>query len=152
MRSRRWLVLGVPLAVPVALWWARRREARILHAGRPLTDDEALIARAVGVVHPERVRLLQLPRWPRPIGWFSRDVTAMALGHAICCVGAEAMTPLLLAHELRHVQQVEAAGSLRHFLADYLRQVARHGYWQAPLEVDARQAAQAYSVVAGRPS
>ncbi|MED5618273.1 hypothetical protein [Ideonella sp. BN130291] len=151
MRGLRWLGLGLPLAVPFAALWARQREARILRTGRALTEDEQAIARAMGVAQPERVRLLQLSRWPLPMRWFSRHVTAMALGHSICCVGDE-VTPRLLAHELRHVQQVEAAGSLRNFLTVYLAEVARHGYWHAPLEVDARRAAQAYSDVAGRPS
>ena len=54
--------------------------------------------------------------------------------------------PILM---MRHVQQREQAGSLWRFLWRYLLQVARHGYRDAPFEVDARAAA--HSVVAGGP-
>lgn len=141
--------LVVPLVVPLALAWVRLHERRIRRLGRGLRADEQALARALRVARPAEVRLLQLPAWPRPMRWFCRGVSAMTLGHGIWSVGP--MSPRLLAHELAHVRQVEAAGSLRAFLGDYLRQVARHGYWHAPLEVQAREAATAYSDVAGRP-
>ena len=150
-RIAAWRVLGVPLALPVVLAWAALHRRRVLRAGRPLTAEECQLACAVGVARPEQVGVLQRPRGPWPLRWFGRRVDAVTVGHGVHAFGA-ALTPGLLAHELRHVQQVEAAGSLARFLFDYLQQVARHGYWRAPLEVDAREAARAYSEVAGRPS
>jgi len=68
------------------------------------------------------------------------DVDGLTLGHAIF-IRRGALSQELLAHECRHVQQCEAVGSLHSFLGAYLRQVARHGYRDAPFEVDARNAA-----------
>jgi hypothetical protein len=47
-------------------------------------------------------------------------------------------TPRLLAHEFRHLYQVEQAGSLAAFLPAYLQQIAEVGYDCAPYELDAR--------------
>lgn len=96
-----------------------------------------------------RWRRREKPKAPR---WWA-GVSAITLGHGIYCIG-EPPSQQLLAHELWHVRQVERSGSLRAFLALYLAQVARHGYWHAPLEVEAREAAQhygRYSEVAGAP-
>jgi hypothetical protein len=48
------------------------------------------------------------------------------------------MRPSLLSHELRHVYQYEAAGSIAAFLLNYLWQIATAGYEECPLELDAR--------------
>jgi hypothetical protein len=48
--------------------------------------------------------------------------------------------PDLLVHEERHHQQAREMGSLK-FAWEYACQVLTHGYWDAPLEKDARQAA-----------
>lgn len=159
MIPARWLArAGVPLALPVAWAWAGWCRRRALRHGRALDDEARALARAVGVADPDRVRVWLLPGMPVPgrrlwerlfgprVPW--AGTTAMTLGPAVLCFGAPP-DPLLLAHELRHVQQFESAGSLRAFLAAYLRQVARHGYRDAPWEVDARAAA--YSAVAGGP-
>jgi hypothetical protein len=109
------------------------------------------VASAVGVAHPQRVRVLRVGRIPFPgghpidhlarqLGLPGLDVDGVTLGHGIF-MRRDAATLRLLAHECRHVAQFEAAGSLRAFLADYLRQVSRHGYADAPYEVDARRAA-----------
>lgn len=141
----------LPLATPVVAAWARWQNRRILRDGEPLTPEQMQIASAVGVAHPERVRVLHVGRIPfpggRPIDHLARrmglpglDVDGLTLGHGIF-MRRNAATLRLLAHECRHVAQFEAAGSLRAFLADYLRQVSRHGYVDAPFEVDARRAA-----------
>ncbi|HEY0858196.1 MAG TPA: hypothetical protein VGE16_14115 [Albitalea sp.] len=141
----------LPLATPVVAAWARWQNRRILRDGEPLTPEQMQIASVVGVVHPERVRVLRVGRIPfpggRPIDRLARrmglpglDVDGLTLGHGIF-MRRGAATLRLLAHECRHVAQFEAAGSLRAFLADYLRQVSRHGYADAPYEVDARRAA-----------
>ena len=76
----------------------------------------------------------------RRFGLPGPDVDGLTLGHAVF-IRRSALATELLAHECRHVQQCEAAGSLHRFLRAYLRQVARHGYRDAPFEVDARAAA-----------
>jgi hypothetical protein len=81
-------------------------------------------------------QLAALARLPGP-----DTVDGMTLGHAIFLRRGCEATPALLAHECRHVQQVEAAGSLGVFMARYLRQIAHDGYRDAAFEVDAREAA-----------
>jgi len=48
------------------------------------------------------------------------------------------MNARYLAHECRHVYQYEAVGSIAAFLAVYLEQIAKVGYWDAPFQQDAR--------------
>lgn len=134
------------------MWaWAAWQAAQVRRRGRPLDAAELALARAVGVTRPQQIRVQRLPRVPIPmlrlarplagrLGLPAPDVDGMTLGHAIV-VRAGAATPGLLAHECRHVRQAERAGSLGAFLRLYLRQIARHGYEAAPLEVDARRAA-----------
>jgi len=141
----------VPLATPLVAAWAAWQRRRVLALGRPLTPEQCAIAAAVGVQAPQRIRVLLVDRIPFPGGRLADrlalrwdlpgpHVDGMSLGHALL-LRRHAATLRLLAHECRHVQQCEAAGSLHAFLAAYLRQVARHGYAGAPYEVDARHAA-----------
>jgi hypothetical protein len=147
---RRAIALILPLTWPLVALWARRHEARILRRGAPLGAAGLAIARSVGVVQPERIRILRVRRVPIPCarllaalarraGLPGPDVDGMTLGHGIYLRGAH--DARLLAHECRHVAQAEAAGSTAAFIAVYLREVARHGYHAAPMEVDARRAA-----------
>lgn len=48
----------------------------------------------------------------------------------------------LIAHEQAHARQIELYG-LAGFYARYAYQMLRHGYWNAPLEIEARAAARA---------
>jgi len=141
----------LPLFTPLVDTWAAWQRRRVLRRGRPLSKRQKRIAASVGVVEPERIRLQLVERVPIPggawvdaiarrMGLAGTDVDGLALGHAIY-IRASALSDDLLAHECRHVQQCEAAGSLHAFLAAYLRQVAHHGYRHAPFEVDARAAA-----------
>jgi len=148
MLARRALL---PLSTPLVAAWAAWQSARGMRRGAPLSATQARLAAAVGVAQPERIRLVLVEHVPIPAGrWIDRiarrfglpgaDVDGLTLGHAIF-IRDGALTPELLAHECRHVQQCEASGSLHAFLAIYLRQVARHGYRDAPFEADAREAA-----------
>jgi ADP-ribose pyrophosphatase YjhB (NUDIX family) len=141
----------LPLSTPVVTAWAAWQARRIARHGAPLSAAEREVAESVGVIEPERIRVLLVERIPFPGGGLvdrlalrwglpGTHVDGLTLGHGIF-LRRHAATLRLLAHECRHVQQVEAAGSLMRFLADYLRQVARHGYEQAPFEIDARLAA-----------
>jgi len=141
----------LPIFTPVVVLWALLQRWRALRRGSPLSADQLRIAAAAGVAHPERIRLWVMPRVPIPGGeWSDRvaarlglpgsNVDGLTLGHAIF-IRRGVVSPLLLAHECRHVHQCEIAGSLGAFLAAYMREVARHGYHAAPMEVDAREAA-----------
>jgi hypothetical protein len=64
-------------------------------------------------------------------------MVGLTLGHSIfICRGHQ--TRRLLSHELRHVHQYEANGSIAEFLPMYLQQIAEVGYANAPFEIDAR--------------
>jgi hypothetical protein len=62
----------------------------------------------------------------------------ITFGHAIFIRQGQ-VTNRLVSHELRHVHQYEAFGSIGSFLATYLQQIATVHYDNAPLEIDARQ-------------
>lgn len=48
-----------------------------------------------------------------------------------------AVTPALIAHELRHVAQLAELGLLRYWTR-YLRLLIQHGYERHPMEIEAR--------------
>ena len=65
--------------------WAAEQERVILQSGVPLTEVQLADARQVGVIHPERVRLLRVVQIPRP----SRNVNV-----ALSAAGGEQMAQI----------------------------------------------------------
>lgn len=131
--------------VPKAIAWAKDQSQGVLASGLPLTQSGVELARRVGVQEPERVRIAwvgQLPVPSDPEFQPLLDRTGIAgmagltLGHAIFMVPTRTDIGLL-AHELRHVHQYEQLGGIDGFMTVYLEQVARLGYDDAPLEIDA---------------
>lgn len=133
---------------PKATAWAQTKESEALASGVPLSEDQSRLAASVGVVHPERVRVLVVSEMPYPedpelalvadaVGMPGPDTAGLTLGYAVF-VRTGFLSARLMAHELRHVHQYETAGSVGAFLAGYLEQIARVGYYDAPLEQDAR--------------
>ncbi len=146
-------VLLLPL-LPCAVWWVRRRESDILRVGEPLNTTQLALARAIGVIAPERVRVMTAVRVPMPLpdmarrmaewlGLLSPNIAGITLGHGIvfrddCCDDCQ-----LLAHEFMHVAQYEryaCDGGYAGFLRRYLRECVWSGYPRGPLEVEARSA------------
>lgn len=142
------LLQDLPRLVPPAVAWAEARAARALAVGISLTPSEQELARSVGVVRPELVRVEMVDSLPMPeepmlraaaqqAGLLGPNMTGLTLGHAIfICHGHK--TKRLLSHELRHVFQYEQAGSIAAFLPVYLKQVLEVGYYNAAYEMDAR--------------
>jgi hypothetical protein len=64
-------------------------------------------------------------------------MVGITFGHGIY-IREGTVSNRLVSHELRHVHQYEAAGSIAAFLATYLQQIVTVGYDNAPLELDAR--------------
>jgi hypothetical protein len=146
------------LLVPVlwaAAFWVRRRQSFILCHGLPLSVEQQLLARAVGVESPQRVRVmtahvipLPVPRWlcgaAQRAGWLSSRIAGMTLDYGIVlrtdCWGDACHDRCLLAHELAHVAQYERLGGVRGFLRQYLRECVWPGYPRGALEVEARAA------------
>jgi len=138
----------LPALLPRAIAWAEAAGAEAAAAGRPLDRRETAIARRVGVGRPELVRVAVLAELPAPAdpelaaaaretGLLGPAAAGLTLDHAVL-IRRGCESPRLLAHELRHVHQVERAGSLAAFLRDYLDQIVEHGYHDAPLEAEAR--------------
>jgi hypothetical protein len=133
--------------MPAAVAWAERRAQRAAKVGVALTQEETLLARRVGVVHPELVRIEIVEELPTPeepvlraaavqAGLVGPGMAGLTLGHAIF-IRRGHRDARLLSHELRHVHQYEQHGSIAAFLAVYLPQVVACGYAAAPLEIDA---------------
>lgn len=140
---------ALPHLLPRAVAWAEAREKEIQAIGDPLNDHGLSIARKVGVLRPELIRvqlvdgLLPVPEDEvllaagTPAGLFGEQMTGITLGYGIC-IRKEYCTIRLLSHEARHVYQYETAGGIASFLPLYLGQVAEYGYRDAPYEIDAR--------------
>lgn len=75
------------------------------------------------------------------IGFLGPGTAGLALFYGIFVQRDQRSNRCLIAHECRHVAQYEHFGSISNFLDTYLPQVLEHGYQDAPLEVDAREAA-----------
>lgn len=142
------LEAALPRLLPLAIAWAEALAREVVESGTPLDGPGLVLARAVGVREPEQVRLARVAALPVPehpglraaaleTGLAGPGMVGLTLGHSVLlCRGHE--SECLLAHELRHVHQYEAAGSIAAFLAEYLRQIVEVGYANAPFEIDAR--------------
>ena len=143
------LATVLPKLLPQAIEWMELRSAEILSRGKPLTAAGIRIARSVGVLDPERIRVELVESLPLPDDQMLRDVALQTglidpdmaggtFGYGIYARKDQA-TNRLLAHECRHVFQYEVAGSIAAFLPAYLKEIVENGYFECPLEVDARQ-------------
>jgi hypothetical protein len=139
----------VAALLPGATTFVDDTESEILQRGRPLTAFETRIAQAVGVAHPELVRVLIHndfiePRDPAFIA-LARELgietdaeeAGRAAGHGIELKPSFVRSRRVLAHELAHVAQYERMGTAG-LLRDYLTQLLTVGYDRAPIEVEAR--------------
>jgi hypothetical protein len=140
-------------ALPFAWLWLRLHQRRILHHGRELTDKERRFAEKLGIKDCDKVRLWSVDQVPSPGGFLlsglgrlagvsTHSAKGMALDHGIYLESAQDSRPSLVAHELVHVAQFERLGGTWLFLRDYLRQCLEDGYWNAPLEIEARERAE----------
>jgi hypothetical protein len=122
-------------------------EREIQRRGRALTLEEASLARAVGVEHPERVRVLVAdvfiaPRDPavaaeaRKLGIGAATEGGRTTGYGVELKPKYAASRWILAHELTHVGQYERLG-VAGFVHEYLTEVLMFGYARAPLEAAA---------------
>lgn len=125
--------------------WAEHQERRILREGRPLSMQEHALAAEIGVIRPDKVRILHLDPIPAPVpGWIVKLAmrwsfpvfapSGMTLGHGIFATH-ESMD--LIQHELHHVAQFERLGGTGPFLKRYLFECLTDGYAAAPLELEA---------------
>lgn len=142
-------------AIPKAFDHATRHQSIILQSGRPLSPRERTIAVKVGVQHPDRVRILAVPRIPpfdsprlaeiAVLLNYPTEVAGTAVGYGIYLREDQARNEDTLAHELVHVAQHERFGGLLPYITKYCKEVARFGYNGAPMEAEARKLAAAWS-------
>jgi hypothetical protein len=133
----------------MAIKWAEEHSEKIQSEGTSLTKEQVKIAKQVGVTNTDKIRILEVNKVPIPeneslsaaatqIGFLTDEMKALTLGHSIyICKGKN--TIQLLSHELRHVYQHEAFGSIPQFLVEYLKQIALVGFENSLLEQDARK-------------
>jgi len=130
-----------------ALAWYDAIEAELLPQGRPLTDAEQDKARQLGVIQPERVRVVILEPFPLPedpelleaarsYGLGSRLEGGRTIGQVIMLKPRYRDSSTILAHELIHVTQHDRLGRAA-FLRRYLVELEMMGYARAPLELEA---------------
>ena len=138
--------------LPLAAEWATQQERRVLCEGVPLSKEELADAKAIGVRHPERVRLLRVDSIPVPahpmlraaaasINFITAAPRGLALDYGIFVRADHWGDRELIAHELAHTAQYQRLGGIVPFLQTYLGQCATVGYDQAPLELEASAAA-----------
>ena len=139
----------LPALLPKAIAWAEQQQQRVLTLGRPLDVPAQALARSVGVLRPECIRIEVVEALPLPEDPDLRAATieadllgpgtiGLTLGYAVLLHRGFESHARLLSHEFRHVHQCEQLGSIGEFLPVYLEQIIRFGYEDAPLEVDAR--------------
>jgi hypothetical protein len=143
-----WLIEKFQFLLPLAVQWAERQEKRILEKGVPLTIQEAEDARAIGVKHYDRVRLLRVKTVLRPkdkalraaceaIAFLTPTTRGLTLGHGIFIRADCWRDRDLIAHELVHTAQYERFGGIEAFLRQYLMECLTVGYAVSPLEQEA---------------
>lgn len=142
------LSVRLPRLLPKAISWAKEQSGHIVKHGMRLGNTDRFLAQSVGVQQPQHVRIAIVNNMPTPddselkgaaieSGLVGPNIVGLAIGYAIW-LRKDHVSPRLLSHELRHVHQYERAGGIAAFLPVYLQQVMDYGYFNAPLEIDAR--------------
>lgn len=146
---------ALPYLLPKAIEWAEKQQSYILSSGFELSADQLSIARGVGVVRPEEIRVKLVERLPSPgdpelaqavlqTGLLGPNMVGITFFYGIYICERAFHSRNLIAHECRHVYQYEQKGSIISFLQEYLLEIVTHGYARAPLEQDAQRAAAKY--------
>jgi hypothetical protein len=139
----------VELLLPGATAFVDDSEREILRRGRPLNAYETRLAEAVGVAHPERVRVWVHATFLEPTDpaflalareygiWSDEEEAGRALGYGIEVQPGFVRSRKVFAHELTHVAQYERMGTPA-LLREYFVQLMTVGYDRAPIEAEAR--------------
>jgi len=142
------LRMVLPTLLPSAIRWAEVRASEVAQSGSKLNEKRISLARAVGVIRPELIRIAMVDRLPLPedpqlkaaaiqTGLLGPGMVGLTLGSSIfICHGHDSIR--LLSHEFRHVYQYEQFGSIANFLPVYLQQIIDVDYENASFEGDAK--------------
>lgn len=144
--------------LPQYISWADDINTKGLKIGTSLDEQQLLLATDIGIKNPKKVRIAYVDEVPFPHENFALKVLGEALGfigegivnHAqvfgysiYIRTGYELNRPRL-AHELVHVLQIERS-DLETIISQHFSNLAKYGYENAPLEVEAFKANQKYS-------
>ncbi len=141
-------LIFLPLLLPIAAFWVEREERKILQYGVPLPPDGLRDAAKMGVVHPEKIRLLQVDQIPwlngplvkllsRVMPVVSCTTVGLSLRYGIYIRSRYWRNRHLIAHECVHTGQYERSGSVGEFLRAYFTECLEVGYPAAPMEQEA---------------
>jgi hypothetical protein len=145
----RRIIDNVDALMPGGLAFVDESEREVLRRGRPLTADETRLAQAVGVAHPERVRVWVTDEFTRPrdrefillarrLGIdVDEEEKGRAAGYGIQLKPRFQRSRRLLAHELTHVAQYERMGNAG-LVRQYFLELLVVGYERSPIEAAAR--------------
>lgn len=139
--------------LPLACEWAEQQEVSIQQKGTILTPFQIEDATHVGVKHPEKVKLLQVPNIPIPdepslasaaqaTQLITTNTIGLTLRYGIFIRSDYWNNRQLLVHELVHTSQYERLGGILPFLQNYLMECFSIGYPAAPMEQEAIRIAQ----------
>ncbi len=138
------------MLLPLACTWAAEHERAILQTGVALTDEQIADATRVGIMKPERVRLLGVPAIPTPshpalaavveaTSLISPLTIGLTLRYGIFIRDDYWGQRRLVVHELAHTMQYERLGTIEVFMRQYLHECFTIGYPAAPMEQEAKR-------------
>ncbi len=153
MLKKTLITIATFITLPFAWWWLRKNEKIALRLGRELNEEELRWAEQLEIIHPHKIRVLNVTRMPSPVPeWVERfmqrrgfpvgNAVGMCMHYGIYVVEKYSHSKTLLAHEMVHTHQFERLGGGWHFLREYLYQTLLLGYINAPLENEADAKAQ----------
>lgn len=145
------------ILLPQYIEWGYQTEAKGLKLGIPLDEDGLKLARDVGVKSPEKIRIVYVDEVPFPydnfalkmlgesVGFIGENiiVEAQAFGYSIYVRNDYEFDKPKLAHEIVHVLQIERS-NFEDVTFQHLSDLAKYGYSNAPLEVEAFEANKKY--------
>ncbi|MCG6971923.1 MAG: hypothetical protein LJE66_02135 [Desulfobacterales bacterium] len=134
--------------LPLAAEWAEAKEQVVLKNGVPLSDSQMDDARRVGVIHPEKVRIFEVPQIPLPkhpvlkaaaeeTQLITPSTVGLTVRYGIFIHSDFSDDRYLMVHELVHTSQYEKLGGFLPFFRKYLLQLINIGYPEAPMEQEA---------------
>jgi hypothetical protein len=143
--------LELPQLLPRVLDWVEAQEKRAIDRGTPLSPEALNDARAAGVRTPENIRVCVVTDIPQPelprikqlaaeLGLITPETIAITFGFGIFVRADRSHDREVLVHECAHVAQYEKLG-IEDFLMQYVVQIFKNGYDNAPMEREAREVA-----------
>lgn len=142
--------LLVPLLLPMVVSYVRHHESVILKNGEPLTPDQEIDAYKIGIRDIQKVRVMRVASMPWPeqkilqraakwAGLMVGEAAGVTFGYGIYIRDQHWGNRRLLIHELTHTMQYERLGGIQPFLRQYLTEVFDQGYYNSPLEREAKE-------------